>query len=191
MGALGRSTAAGTSSEKLTPSPVARAEELQYRNEDSENLPRCSSLTSSLGLAGICGVAVGYPLDTVKVRCDSTAHPPSHSESSAVPHGQKPFYAGLTGPGFPINLSEFSPSWDITVLNWPLDPCAWDAQWLGSILSQLLTWYCIWSQHFLKPTSPIGQNPDGAQVHKHLALRQGHISPRAGKLGARSRARSV
>lgn len=42
-----------------------------------------------------------------------------------------------------------------------------------------------WSHPFLKPTSPTGQDPDRAQVHGHLALHPGHVSPRAGRPGER------
>lgn len=48
-----------------------------------------------------------------------------------------------------------------------------------------------WSHPFLKATSPTGQDPDGAQVHGHLALCPGHVSPRAGMPGTRVMGRGM
>lgn len=49
----------------------------------------------------------------------------------------------------------------------------------------LLAFPEAWSYSLLKLTSPAGQDPDGAKVHRHLALHPGYVSPRARRSGAR------
>lgn len=47
----------------------------------------------------------------------------------------------------------------------------------------LLTLPQAWSPCFLKPAFPTGQDPDGAQLLRHLELRPRHIPPRASRPG--------